>query len=322
VTTYPAASRAGDPMGIKFTCPNGHKLNVKPFLAGKRAVCPKCGVKMRVPLESQTATANSEDNGDFDDPQHDGFGPQESAGRQDSTNRYNSVGPAHNGEPDFGMFVPEGEEDDVLWTDDAAPGPGPADAALNEAAFIDDPLDDPRANAALADAALVDPGLVDPNQGHRNRGDSTPSRPPRAAAPSSAPPPLRPPVPRPAAPNSALGAAGDRAKKPLRPKPVLQAMSGPAVDEVIAAASSAPRPAPPAPPDPEDDPIYRFRLQLKRRNRIMMVVSAALAVIVVILVVVLIMVMSGQPAQESADQPTAKEPAAAGAPLPEASQRQ
>ena len=39
-------------MGIKFRCPNGHKLNVKAFLAGKRGVCPKCGTSMRIPLES------------------------------------------------------------------------------------------------------------------------------------------------------------------------------------------------------------------------------------------------------------------------------
>jgi hypothetical protein len=41
-------------MGIRFLCPEGHKLNVKSFLAGKRAVCPKCGTKVVVPLESQS----------------------------------------------------------------------------------------------------------------------------------------------------------------------------------------------------------------------------------------------------------------------------
>ena len=39
-------------MGIKFFCPNGHKLNVKAFLAGKRGICPDCGVKFSIPLES------------------------------------------------------------------------------------------------------------------------------------------------------------------------------------------------------------------------------------------------------------------------------
>jgi hypothetical protein len=43
---------SGEPMGIRFLCPNGHKLNVKSFLAGKKAFCPVCGVRLTVPLES------------------------------------------------------------------------------------------------------------------------------------------------------------------------------------------------------------------------------------------------------------------------------
>jgi len=39
-------------MGIRFCCPNGHRLNVKEFLAGKRGICPECGVKLRIPLQS------------------------------------------------------------------------------------------------------------------------------------------------------------------------------------------------------------------------------------------------------------------------------
>ncbi len=39
-------------MGIRFYCPNGHKLNVKSFLAGKRGICPDCDVKFIVPVES------------------------------------------------------------------------------------------------------------------------------------------------------------------------------------------------------------------------------------------------------------------------------
>lgn len=39
-------------MGIRFLCPNGHKLNVKEFLVGKRAICPECKAKFLVPKES------------------------------------------------------------------------------------------------------------------------------------------------------------------------------------------------------------------------------------------------------------------------------
>ena len=45
-------------MGIRFTCPNGHKLHVKEFLAGKRGVCPSCGAKFVIP-HAQPAAAKT-----------------------------------------------------------------------------------------------------------------------------------------------------------------------------------------------------------------------------------------------------------------------
>jgi hypothetical protein len=42
-------------MGIRFYCPNGHKLNVKSFLAGQKGICPYCGTKVDIPLESTRA---------------------------------------------------------------------------------------------------------------------------------------------------------------------------------------------------------------------------------------------------------------------------
>lgn len=41
-------------MGIRFACPNGHKLNVKEHLAGKRGICPTCGTKFVIPGASDT----------------------------------------------------------------------------------------------------------------------------------------------------------------------------------------------------------------------------------------------------------------------------
>lgn len=41
-----------DNMGIRFYCPNGHKLNVKAFQAGRRGLCPYCGESMQIPTES------------------------------------------------------------------------------------------------------------------------------------------------------------------------------------------------------------------------------------------------------------------------------
>jgi len=46
-------------MGIRFTCPNGHKLHVKTFLAGKRGVCPNCGAKFVIPSAEETQQASN-----------------------------------------------------------------------------------------------------------------------------------------------------------------------------------------------------------------------------------------------------------------------
>jgi hypothetical protein len=36
-------------MGVRFECPNGHRLHVKAFLAGKRGICPECEARFVVP---------------------------------------------------------------------------------------------------------------------------------------------------------------------------------------------------------------------------------------------------------------------------------
>ena len=53
----PPCERNAGTMGIKFHCPNGHKLNVKAFLAGKKGICPKCGTKMLIPTVSEAGLA-------------------------------------------------------------------------------------------------------------------------------------------------------------------------------------------------------------------------------------------------------------------------
>lgn len=46
-------------MGIRFTCPNGHSIHVKAYLAGKRGVCPKCGARVEIPNQSSVPSATS-----------------------------------------------------------------------------------------------------------------------------------------------------------------------------------------------------------------------------------------------------------------------
>jgi hypothetical protein len=39
-------------MGVRFECPQGHKLHVKAHLAGQRGICPECGLRFIVPAFS------------------------------------------------------------------------------------------------------------------------------------------------------------------------------------------------------------------------------------------------------------------------------
>ncbi len=48
-------------MGIRFYCPNGHKLNVKEHLAGKAGFCPECGVRLIIPYQSTRKSSKEAD---------------------------------------------------------------------------------------------------------------------------------------------------------------------------------------------------------------------------------------------------------------------
>ena len=50
-------------MGIRFFCPNGHKLNVKSFLAGQTGICPYCGIKVEIPTQSTRTPSHKEGEG-------------------------------------------------------------------------------------------------------------------------------------------------------------------------------------------------------------------------------------------------------------------
>jgi len=42
-------------MGIIAFCPQGHRVKVKDHLAGRKGICPECGTRFRIPLETQAA---------------------------------------------------------------------------------------------------------------------------------------------------------------------------------------------------------------------------------------------------------------------------
>jgi hypothetical protein len=44
-------------MGIVAYCPNQHRVKVKDELAGRKGICPTCGVRFRIPRTSQPEPA-------------------------------------------------------------------------------------------------------------------------------------------------------------------------------------------------------------------------------------------------------------------------
>jgi hypothetical protein len=59
-------------MGIRFNCPNGHKLNVKEHLAGRTGICPSCGAKTQIPRRSTRPSSKHEQEGDLAAPRNGG----------------------------------------------------------------------------------------------------------------------------------------------------------------------------------------------------------------------------------------------------------
>jgi len=55
-------------MGIRFYCPNGHKLNVKDFQKGLKGICPACGVGVQVPLQSTRRSSREEKRSQGEEP--------------------------------------------------------------------------------------------------------------------------------------------------------------------------------------------------------------------------------------------------------------
>lgn len=90
-------------MGIRFYCPNGHKLNVKTFQAGQIGICPVCGVKSPIPLESTRPGSQEEKAGSSGEMPPDAAAPR------------SSVPPTPAASPPGGVVDPLTEAGERAW---------------------------------------------------------------------------------------------------------------------------------------------------------------------------------------------------------------
>jgi GYF domain 2 len=153
-------------MGIRFQCPNGHKLNVKADLAGKRASCPECGAKLVIPAASAEPVAAraaivvnpaSENAGVWYLRTADG----------------EQLGPAT--EPQLSDWIAAGRvtADALIWRDGWPEWKLAGEVADRLPAPLVAPPEPPAvANAADIEPSPAEPAVVDPVEGDRPLADS------------------------------------------------------------------------------------------------------------------------------------------------------
>lgn len=194
-------------MGIRFYCPNGHKLNVKTFQAGRRGICPYCGVSVQIPLES-TRPSSKELRDQHDYPLSQA--PGAANGGQTAPASPQPAAPSDAG---FGAVVTPAPSAAAPATSSAAPAPtpmpeGPSQPVQPVQPLGESPQPSPQASAATpGDSAAAFPGpSPTPSFGGAAGYES-----PAAAAPAGATAPGQSPQPaaEPTGPADAIAEAPD-----------------------------------------------------------------------------------------------------------------
>jgi hypothetical protein len=144
-------------MGIRFFCPNGHKLNVKDHLAGKRGVCPKCGAKFAIPMPADLQA------GDVAQPVGVGQSQSIEIAVSPATNQ-----PGTNPVAAPSAIIPVTEPDLAPPTDapSSTPGPAAAPADALPTSILGGP---PPVQPAAADASPDAPYPLRRGSGRRNQ---------------------------------------------------------------------------------------------------------------------------------------------------------
>ena len=158
-----AILEANATMGIRFYCPNGCKVHVKAFQAGRRGICPHCGVGVDIPLQSTRSPSKKmlRSKG-----RQRGSSPQEQNGSTEQ-GRQGESAPAHGEE----MALAAHPEEIALAHDPTRgprslsnPPPVPEATSAN-ISNLERPLDPPPSVPNAAESRSADPGGLAPQSG-------------------------------------------------------------------------------------------------------------------------------------------------------------
>ncbi len=98
-------------MGIRFFCPNGHKLHVKSFQAGHRGICPYCGATIDIPFTSTRGTSKSA--GADKTPRSTSPNPEEGTINLNAIAPSSSASPSTSASPTESSFVSPGMDQEI-----------------------------------------------------------------------------------------------------------------------------------------------------------------------------------------------------------------
>jgi len=171
-------------MGIRFYCPNGHKLNVKSFQAGRVGICPYCGAKVQIQTQSTRKSSKDDtDNGGQNAPVAL-YGPEDALplatpagntghsmpGESGGHGAIDSAQPAGSASPSAGIAPgspPDAGQAAPVFPEPAGPLPvaEPAQPASNPPAMAEPatpvaPVDAVVPSTADLSAAAADPGTI------------------------------------------------------------------------------------------------------------------------------------------------------------------
>jgi hypothetical protein len=271
-------------MGVRFECPQGHKLHVKAHLAGQRGICPECGMRFIVPAFSGGRVAEA------------------GAETPSTTGGFVSVAVESNATFNAGLNAATGADiedgdESIAWHVRPVTGGqyGPVDAATF-AQWIGE-------GRVTADAWVWRTGWKDWKPGSEALKQFVPAGPlPAMSTPLPAGQPRRTltasPAPRASVPRVAVRSAAAPALPAATPFDA-------DVGDLVAASRNG------HPVMPTESPIASARaLQMRRRKQLNQWLTIGLAVLALVLLIVAFVVLRRSPpgAENGTTSPTAGEP--------------
>lgn len=122
-------------MGIRFYCPNGCKVHVKAFQAGRRGICPHCGTSVDIPWQSTRGSSKEKRR-----PPRSSWEPLSPVSPSDQVAEESGASPEEGNDEEEELATPpleDGVRSDTLASDLLLTSPPPLPESISTSASSD-----------------------------------------------------------------------------------------------------------------------------------------------------------------------------------------